>query len=282
MSKADLASEVEATIDNILIIDQRILLDTSSGIKLTFMQIFEYLETDEIQIIKYQGIELVVAFFFNLTLDDMFKEIEMLEGFDTQHGTDTGEIIDEADLGGSSEQQNTNVRYVATPLFVINQVFEALDIDFSQYHFVDVGCGKGRVVTLSTNHVFKSYTGIEYSEKLTDIAKNNISKMAIETSKIRKIKIINQDVRDYSIPTQNTVFYMYFPFSVSILEPFLKKIHTEIYMKGHSVVFSMVEGLELVEHLMKCDWLTLVDEVNPSLSGIQFGSAFPINIFKSI
>lgn len=67
-----------------------------------------------------------------------------------------------------SNKHNNN--YSKSPKKVLKRVFE--DIDFNEPHgFIDMGCGKGYVMTCAAEYSFRGVGGVEYTPELYEICK---------------------------------------------------------------------------------------------------------------
>ena len=101
--------------------------------------------------------------------------------------------------------------------YLIN-VINSLNIS-SKDSILDIGCGKGSVLNLLTKYKFKKISGIEISEELSDICKKNFLK-----KNDLRIKIFNQDARNFQNFYDYNFYYLYNPCSSEILLPIIKKI----------------------------------------------------------
>ena len=101
--------------------------------------------------------------------------------------------------------------------YLIN-VINSLNIS-SEDSILDIGCGKGSVLKLLSKYKFKNICGIEISEELSKICKNNFRKKGDS-----RIKIINKDAREFKNFNDFNIYYLYNPCSSEILSPIIKKI----------------------------------------------------------
>lgn len=106
-------------------------------------------------------------------------------------------------------------------------------IDFSKFNFIDVGCGAGKTLIIARKYKFKNLLGIEIEKKLSNIAANNLNRY-------KNITIKNMDILSYNLYKNDTVFYLYNPFSELFLKKFLKKINNlnNIYIIYNNYEFS--------------------------------------------
>jgi SAM-dependent methyltransferase len=77
--------------------------------------------------------------------------------------------------------------------------------------FVDLGCGKGRVVYMAARHYdFTRVIGVEISPTLADEARENLRRAA---PRLRcPVEIVTSDARDWAVPDDVTVAYFYYAF----------------------------------------------------------------------
>ena len=95
--------------------------------------------------------------------------------FDLKYGTDTmlWEKLDDLDVDSVNRQRG--IDYHPTRSKPFRQLLVALDLPHDSV-FVDFGCGKGRGLLLALEYKFKRVVGIEFSQRLCDIARENVEK----------------------------------------------------------------------------------------------------------
>ena len=84
---------------------------------------------------------------------------------------------------------------------------------------LDIGCGKGLSLYYSSMFCFERIDGIEYSKKLTQIAKRNARLL-----KDRRIHVYNCDARNFNHYDQYNYFFINNPFSAEIMEQVVQNI----------------------------------------------------------
>lgn len=145
--------------------------------------------------------------------------------FDKRYGTDTARIVSHDDLDISDEKaRRAAVFYVSCPARFERHVLGALEIDYEDFDFVDIGCGKGRVLLLASEYPFRSVTGVEISRKLSVIAENNLRIYPSARQRCAKTHVQCIDARLFRISNENTVFHFYHPFAADVLRPVLNNI----------------------------------------------------------
>ena len=115
-----------------------------------------------------------------------------------------------------------NNHYAPTYYSLIKEAFNVIE-NKNKLNFIDVGCGKGKVLLVASDFGFKKIIGIDLSKKLLHICKQNIYKYKQLKYKKKLIKLINIEATKYKITNEN-VFYFFDPFSGPVLNTFLKNI----------------------------------------------------------
>ena len=115
-----------------------------------------------------------------------------------------------------SNEHNNN--YSKSPKKVLSRIFE--NIDFSDSHsFMDMGCGKGYVMTLAAKHPFENVGGVEYTTELCDICRKNL-----EILKLDQVSVFNCDAKEFEGYGDYGIFYFCNPFDETILSVVAEKI----------------------------------------------------------
>jgi SAM-dependent methyltransferase len=163
---------------------------------------------------------------FKRSLSIVFYKIEDYF-FDFFHGIDTTRSISLKNLKITSKNIKRGVQYEPTYKSALKRLLNQISLP-KDFTFVDVGSGKGRVLLLAADYGFKKNIGIEFSEKLCDIAKENINKWQKHTNNKVKIEIVQSDVLDYLMSGKENIFYFFNPFDSYVLSSFINKINDSI------------------------------------------------------
>jgi len=108
--------------------------------------------------------------------------------------------------------------YQAVPMEYLNILFDLLPDDFTQAHFVDVGCGKGRACFYACQ-TYQRVTGIDFSPSLITDAQKNLQTFSGAVK--GEIKFELRDASLYDLPDEPLLVYLYNPFDEYILRKFL-------------------------------------------------------------
>lgn len=143
--------------------------------------------------------------------------------FDIRYGTDTSGIIEVDDLDVTSPNKGYAMRYEVTRARPLKRLLQKLDLPKDGV-FVDIGCGKGRVLMIAAEYGFSRVRGIEYSHELCEAARKNLSIFSNKIKRQLDVEIVEADVVDYEIRPDENVFFMFNPFYSEILELIVWKI----------------------------------------------------------
>ena len=95
--------------------------------------------------------------------------------------------------------------------------------DYSQYTFIDVGSGKGRVLFVAAEYPFRKVIGVEFSNALHDDAVANLKRYKHSGRRCADIEPVLADARDFEFPNDNLVIYLFNPFGPEVMERMLAR-----------------------------------------------------------
>ncbi|MGM0846239.1 MAG: SAM-dependent methyltransferase [Bacillota bacterium] len=116
----------------------------------------------------------------------------------------------------SSYESHHYNRYEPTPYSVLERLFQTVELE-STDRVVDFGCGSGRMNFYIHNRYRATVIGVEMNEYLYEQAlenRKNYRKKFIDTSE--RILFNNCLAQEYSINSEDNVFYFFNPFSIEI------------------------------------------------------------------
>lgn len=137
--------------------------------------------------------------------------------FDTQWGTDTGREVTMSDLDFPADLRRSSHHYQPSGAHVLEQAIDCAGIDPAQFTFVDLGCGKGRVVLLAAARGFIAAIGVEYSSLLSGIAQANAARFVARGGATLPPVFWQGNAADYPAPDGNVFVYLYNSFGADIL-----------------------------------------------------------------
>ncbi|MBH5401881.1 class I SAM-dependent methyltransferase [Bradyrhizobium sp. CNPSo 4010] len=120
--------------------------------------------------------------------------------------------------GGIATTNKPGAVYYATIRHnLIREVLDRLRLSMDD-DFIDIGCGKGRVLAIAATYPVGSILGIEYEPALVDIAKLNVSRQAHP-----RIGVWQGAAEDFDY-SKATVAYAFNPVEPDVLDLILAKI----------------------------------------------------------
>ena len=105
---------------------------------------------------------------------------------------------------------------------------------------IDLGSGKGRVLMVAPHFGFTDITGIDFAKELCAQAIANMKEKETHFPDI-KWKVINENVENYDIGNQDSVFFMFNPFTEDVLKSFLEKLDNSCHRVSPQHLFSICE-----------------------------------------
>jgi predicted RNA methylase len=88
---------------------------------------------------------------------------------------------------------------------------------------VDYGAGKGRVLAAAATHPFRKVIGVEISESLACIARQNLGSM--NHRRADHVEVHCFDAASFAVPDDANVFFFFNPFIGATLSEVIHRIH---------------------------------------------------------
>ncbi len=139
------------------------------------------------------------------------------DDFDQRYGVDTGGVIPQADLDVNDPNWVHGSAYVATSPIDFAEVLAPFAMDLPRANFIDLGCGKGRVLMMAAALPFARVVGVEFSEALSAIARSNLQRYP-GARQAASIEVITADASTYEYPDGDLVVFMYHPFDEVVMQ----------------------------------------------------------------
>jgi SAM-dependent methyltransferase len=185
--------------------------------------------------------------------------------FDNRFRLDTrSEVaIDDLDISPSEKQHADKYKPTRTRYF--RKLMRLLPHDRDGV-FVDVGCGKGRILLLASMYGFDTIRGIEISPNLSRIAKRNIDAFRSRRAANNSMEVLCSNVLDYQFRHDENLFFLYSPFDFYVTQSFLDRIRLSIKQVPRKlcIVINEFRFPELLDN----------DDVFQLSNTLRYGSAF--------
>jgi SAM-dependent methyltransferase len=180
---------------------------------------------------------LLRAMEYRRDFDDRLGRIEQQTPFDSVHDVDTADPVELWELPDADQSWvGRNARYSPTPVRTVRNALHRCVTRLADVTFVDVGCGKGRVLLLATEFGFRRIVGVEASRALCDIAGSNVRNISRTRSGCDRVSVLHADATEFDIPADAGLFYFYEPFAVDVSVAVLERIEESIRQYPRRVV----------------------------------------------
>ena len=156
--------------------------------------------------------------------------------FDKTYEVETGDWVRPGLLDVPDEVMPHITGYEPAPLEGLNRALGALDIDPEAFLFIDVGAGKGRSMIVAAEAGFNHVTGVEISQHLTKVARENIASFTRRSRRKITWDVVTCDARDYQFPHRNMAVFMYNPFNAGILQAVMDNLERSLEHHRHTVL----------------------------------------------
>lgn len=139
--------------------------------------------------------------------------------FDARHGVRTGGIVEPDDLDVTGLRAEQAEGYCGAGVREFREAMALLPPDRGGA-FLDVGCGKGRVLLMAARLGFDRVAGIDISPALTATARANVDRRPRGTP----IEVECRDVRDLVLRGDERVVFLYNPFRADLVAVLVEEI----------------------------------------------------------
>ena len=147
--------------------------------------------------------------------------------FDIIHGTETHTFVELDALGVDKSHREHAHMYQPTFGAPLRRLLKELRIP-SEKVFVDLGCGKGKVLLVASEFGFKEARGVEISPSLCEVARRNCAIYRSKKKTGTVFSILNSDALDYEIRDDEDIFFLFNPFDAYVLEQVVQNISASL------------------------------------------------------
>ncbi len=116
--------------------------------------------------------------------------------------------------------------YQGATYYALLKVMREIQQYAHSYSFMDIGCGKGRVLVVSEYFGFKKIGGIDLDKDLIDIASKNIAARK-HAKTATEFHVYCANALEMNYPNEPTVYFLFNPFNKEVMDGVLKKICTQ-------------------------------------------------------
>jgi SAM-dependent methyltransferase len=128
--------------------------------------------------------------------------------------------------------------------------------------FLDYGSGMGRVVILAATYPFRRSIGVEFCAEFNEVARRNAERAKPRLA-CQNVELITADARDYAVPSDVTVIFLYSPFEADVLEKVLRNIRRSLEEAPRPMSVIYVVPTVLESQVGRPDWLVKREDFVP-------------------
>jgi predicted RNA methylase len=140
--------------------------------------------------------------------------------WDRKHGVDTSGQIDLIEIDVVGPNRDAGYSSVSTSPSAYAFLSAFFPADWKEFTFVDVGCGKGRVLMLAASQGFDTIIGIEFAPLICQIAEQNLVRFS--GRRPANWSIVNADAAAVELPSDvPLLIYSFNPFNADIWKSFV-------------------------------------------------------------
>jgi SAM-dependent methyltransferase len=161
----------------------------------------------------------------------LFPSVEARHPFDRTHRVDTGGLIYADGLATGHEHDIHSSGYYATAPSLFrgamehwSATLEASPFRFTDYAFVDIGCGKGRVAMLASEYAFREVVGVELNPQLASTARRNLHRWMRRRRACRNVRIVHADALSFPLPDGPLVLFFFNSFEEEMVRMWLDNL----------------------------------------------------------
>ncbi len=168
--------------------------------------------------------------------------------FDRRYGVDTGGVLrrDQMQTVGGHGGADRGADYAPVPPRTFRLALERIpERDFSEFVFIDFGCGKGRALLLAAGlRNFKRVIGVEHAPELVEVAARNLRSWR-GPKRCKDVEAICADVFEFEMPPQPYVLFMAGPFGgdLTILQKMLDKLAADLRARPRRAYVVFLDGI---------------------------------------
>jgi predicted RNA methylase len=203
--------------------------------------------------------------------------------FDEEFGVDTAGFVSwrEMQTGGSNDPYISGYLGIAPS---VGRRVCAMVENPSEFVFIDIGSGKGRMLILASEVSFKRVIGVEIGAELAEAGRRNAEIIRSKFPGRPAIESLHADAALYEFPLEPLVVFMNQPFEVPVMRKLLANLESTISVAPRPVIViylyptlaEVVDRSPLLERVGE-GWFPLQKEEVPfAFGGRQGGDRFVV------
>jgi SAM-dependent methyltransferase len=157
--------------------------------------------------------------------------------FDRRFGVETESWVLLEELKTASPNKELAGFYVPTDPGLFSRMVRASGVEPGRFTFVDLGCGKGRMLILAAELGFKKAVGVEFCPELSAQAKRNVEKYEAKFRRGAGLAVEHLDATLFEFPDEPLVIFFYNSFRGEALREVLGNLERSLRERPREVYF---------------------------------------------
>ena len=141
-------------------------------------------------------------------------------------------------LSIKGENREHGTEYTPSSYLALQWILAELPSDHHNWSFVDIGAGRGRVVSFAAMKPFKRVIGVEFAKELYRDAVAYLAKIPSAKTTATQVEMLNQDATRFRVPDGPCIFYLFNPFDGLILGKFIDHLSTSYKQNPRSLIIA--------------------------------------------
>ena len=163
--------------------------------------------------------------------------------FDERYGVSTAAAVEIADAGiEDTEGRALAVKYVATPEPVMRHILKhsTAGLNLEEFSFIDLGCGKGRILIMAAQLPFREVVGVELSPAHCEIAQDNTQRFLAGGHPVacQDLRVVCANALEFHFPDNPILIYMYRPFLAAVVQQLADILLALQARTGHRILLA--------------------------------------------
>jgi SAM-dependent methyltransferase len=154
--------------------------------------------------------------------------------FDREYGIDTSGFASVAAIQPDAATGRIMECYAGSQPGIVRRVLASLP-DKSEHTFVDLGCGKGRVLVVASELNFKEVVGIDVSDALLARARANVAVIRARYPGRSPIRLVRGNAFKFMPESDRLVFYLYNPFGREGVEELVEALEEKVIQENAQI-----------------------------------------------
>ncbi len=118
--------------------------------------------------------------------------------------------------------------YQPTEPAAFRKMIEALNIDYQEFTFIDLGSGKGRTLLMASEFPFRRIIGVELVPELHHIAERNLAAFSSPEQKCSRLETVCGDAREFAFPPEPLLLYLFNPLPEAALAQVISNLRKSL------------------------------------------------------